>query len=654
MKREKSAFPKRNTVHRKIPGRAAAAPLVLLLLLFVLLTAAVIRQAVGDRIPAKKAAAAGSSLAGRSGVTSEGGGQAQYFGPRMFVPDASQVSESSVLPCIYLETEEEIGDSYGTARILITENLSGEEATVYEGGTQIKLRGNSTRWRDKKPYKIKLANKADLFGMGGSKHWVLLANDIDHTLIRNKLVLDFARSVGMENASRSVLVSLYLNGRYEGVYQLTEQIRVEEHRVEIHDWEDAFGERKALPAEEVEDDGVPQTGGFLLEADFYSPSDAKLSHLITAFKQPFYFNTPEYVRFDTELYQYTKDYIQSFEYALHASDHTYHAADTHYEGRGDYYDYSAGVWRSTVTESDYHSQRFDGMHYTRLFDMDSLLQNLLICEISANWDCMKNSVFLYKDIEGPAYMGPPWDFDWAFGNINMYNIDTWIPTKWQTTCGYFTREQYYQSVQWNRYLIRDPYFVMRFYELYHAVRETSVQDLLDAAEGYESYLAYDGAKNDERWGYTYTERYYSGVRPGDYGESCERLQEFLTQRIVWMDRQFADYETLLASLGAYVPDREITGELLEVTAKGDARVTVSLGAYGDRSMSAELQINGTGRMELPLSKDGTATAKIPAELLRSGGNVVEIRPVDDGGQYLYPGEKPDIPAVSGLLTFELP
>ena len=46
----------------------------------------------------------------------------------------------------------------------------------------IHVRGNSTAGQDKKPYKIKLDKKTDLFGLGGgvkNKHWVLLANCFD-------------------------------------------------------------------------------------------------------------------------------------------------------------------------------------------------------------------------------------------------------------------------------------------------------------------------------------------------------------------------------------------------------------------------------------------------------------------------------------------
>ena len=44
--------------------------------------------------------------------------------------------------------------------------------------------------------------------------------------------------------------------------------------------------------------------------------------------------------------------------------------------------------------------------------MDSLVNNFIFCEFAMNWDSMKNSFFLYKDIDGLAKIGPQWDFDW--------------------------------------------------------------------------------------------------------------------------------------------------------------------------------------------------------------------------------------------------
>ena len=106
--------------------------------------------------------------------------------------------------------------------------------------------------------------------------------------------------------------------------------------------------------------------------------------------------------------------------------------------------------------------------------MDSLVNNFIFCEFAMNWDSMKNSFFLYKDIDGLAKIGPQWDFDWAWGNRNMYWINTWYPTSWHTTENAFTVEQYYQTVQWNRMLIRDPYFLTLAYEKWHQIRGTVI------------------------------------------------------------------------------------------------------------------------------------------------------------------------------------
>ena len=249
----------------------------------------------------------------------------------MITPET--IREYSVLPVLELTVENNIGDNYETGTMVLSDV---SKQVLYEGGLEIKLRGNSTRYLNKRPYKIKLETKSDLFAMGENKHWVLLANDIDHTLIRNKITLDFASAIGMKFASESQLVSLFLNGNYQGVYQLCEHIRVGEERVDIYDWEDYFlaeewSEELDMKQEEFEEAAnTPQTGGFLLEADFYALRESKLAKVVTNFRQPFYFNTPEEISEDSELVTYTKNYIQSFEYALHSEDYIYNSDDKHY------------------------------------------------------------------------------------------------------------------------------------------------------------------------------------------------------------------------------------------------------------------------------------------------------------------------------------
>ncbi len=537
------------------------------------------------------------------------------------------IRDYSVLPVLELTVENRIGDVYETGTMVLSDTA---EQVVYEGGLEIKLRGNSTRYQNKRPYKIKLETKSDLFGMGKNKHWVLLANDIDHTLIRNKITLDFADAIGMKFTSESVLVSVFLNGNYQGVYQLCEHIRIGKERVNVYDWEDYFTseewhEGMDMKQEEfAEAQNTPQTGGFLLEADFYAFSESNLAKVVTNFRQPFYFNKPEELPEDSELLAYARNYIQSFEYALHSEDYIYNSDDPHYSAFSVQYDGADAGWFTVYNEEDYTDPTFDGYHYSRLFDMDSLVQNFMVCELTMNWDSMKNSTFLYKDIEGPAYMGPVWDYDWAYGNINMYRIDTYITDDWHTTNNYFTHEQFYQSMQWNHYLIKDPYFLMKVYEKYKAIRQNEIKDLMDSLDYYRKLLACDGALNDKRWNY--------GGRNGEkYAKACNSLKNFIYDRVAWLDRQFADFDTLVNSLGYYQPEDCIQVE--NVTA-GAEEYTITVAVDGVPATEVEYQINGVNLVRATVA-DGVCTVTVPAAWFTEGMDMIHIRPVDENGNYYY-------------------
>ena len=127
-------------------------------------------------------------------------------------------------------------DKTNTAKVNV-EIYSAEGAVVYQSDSayngKFHGRGNST-WRcAKKPYRLKLPNSVDLFGMGASRKWVLLANAYDETQMRNKLVYDFAAQLGTLWAPDSVYVDLYADGQYLGLYQLTEAMEVSESRLNI-------------------------------------------------------------------------------------------------------------------------------------------------------------------------------------------------------------------------------------------------------------------------------------------------------------------------------------------------------------------------------------------------------------------------------------
>ncbi len=96
------------------------------------------------------------------------------------------------------------------------DDISGAEA-------KIKGRGNSTWEQPKKPYTLKFGEKTSLFGIGPSKSWVLLADYLDKSMLRNRMSQSVAETLGVEPLS-SQHVNLYLNGEYAGVYLLIEKI----------------------------------------------------------------------------------------------------------------------------------------------------------------------------------------------------------------------------------------------------------------------------------------------------------------------------------------------------------------------------------------------------------------------------------------------
>src|SRR5690606_15429476 len=103
-----------------------------------------------------------------------------------------------------------------------TFSLSGENLVTTEGNLEIRGRGNSTWSWPKKPYKLKLEDSEPLLGMPKSKHWVLLANYADKTLMRNDIAFMFGKSIGMEYTPRAKYAEVTMNDAYQGVYQLVE------------------------------------------------------------------------------------------------------------------------------------------------------------------------------------------------------------------------------------------------------------------------------------------------------------------------------------------------------------------------------------------------------------------------------------------------
>ena len=115
---------------------------------------------------------------------------------------------------------EEIDHDEYTAAAIEVYSPNGKR-DYYSEEALIKGRGNTSWYNEvagKKPYQIKLDEAVSLCGMKKSDKWALLANRVDPTKMKNKLIYDLASEIGMEYAIESDWIDLYIDNEYMGNY----------------------------------------------------------------------------------------------------------------------------------------------------------------------------------------------------------------------------------------------------------------------------------------------------------------------------------------------------------------------------------------------------------------------------------------------------
>ncbi len=228
---------------------------------------------------------------------------------------------------------------------------------------KIRGRGNYT-WTgfDKKPYRLKLDSKAKLMGMKKSKHFVLMAGADDNlAFLRNIVGYELSRRMGMPWTPSAEPVEVVLNGDYIGLYFLTENIRVDEDRVNIVEQAD-----NATDPYEI-------TGGWLVEIDNYDTDPHITIREGNGKTIWFTYKTPEELSADQEAYLYAE--TEAMDDAIYTTDK------------------SSTAWES-------------------LIDIDRLARFYVIQEIMDNTESFHGSCYLHKEIgyDTKWMFGPVWDF----------------------------------------------------------------------------------------------------------------------------------------------------------------------------------------------------------------------------------------------------
>ena len=287
---------------------------------------------------------------------------------------AQQYQQLTDVPTVYIETENSQDITSKEDYLKCTFTMVDGTDTLRLENTQIRGRGNSSWWNsEKKPYRVKFDKKQHLLGedFANAKNWTLLANHGDKTMIRNALTYQLGRFIGMKFCPAAKFVDLYLNGKYRGTYQISDQVQVHKKRVE-----------------------VDEDNGWLLEVvNEYSKEEP----LITSTRYSIMYNIKNP---DDDLLTVDKriaigQWITAFEAAVACND---------------YQDPMKG-YRAYIDETDF-------------------INWYVGAELTGNIDALY-SIYMYKEAdEQKMHFGPLWDLDLGYDNSSekslLHNMEAFL------------------------------------------------------------------------------------------------------------------------------------------------------------------------------------------------------------------------------------
>ena len=270
------------------------------------------------------------------------------------------------LPILYLDTQ------YG-AKIVSKTDYVKASVSLEDGGAvtepqacNVRGRGNTTWEWPKKPYLLKFDSKVSFFGYPAHKRWILLANFMDRTMMRNLVSMKVSSMTSLAWTPRCQSVELVLNGEHQGNYLLIEQVRVDKNRVNIGD------------------------NGFLFESDFHYDNEIQWMDPHGKCVQfgsggiPFGIKSPDSDEITAEQVQAGKDLIARTAEAIYGPD---------------FRDPEKG--------------------YAAYIDVDSFIDYWIVFEVMGNHELGNpGSVYYHCAPGGKLTAGPCWDFDWGILSYN--------------------------------------------------------------------------------------------------------------------------------------------------------------------------------------------------------------------------------------------
>lgn len=261
---------------------------------------------------------------------------------------------------------------------------SGEYEKDVSGMT-IKVRGNSSAYSEKQPFKIRLQQKGDMLRRHDPRYednnWVLIY-EASYTL-NNLLARLVCNMTKMEWVPDGEYVNVIFNGHFRGLYFLSESVdRNPQSRI-----------------------NVDKQTGYIIELD------------------PYWWN--EDVYFDTQLTEGSPYTRYTFKYP---------DSDDVTEEQIAYISEEMTATERSIMDSTYAEH----------IDVESFVKWALTHEILGTWDAQGSNTYLSKydnTPESKMKLGPPWDFDTilqTYGEWSNMHDSMLLPWFWGDPNGMFT------------------------------------------------------------------------------------------------------------------------------------------------------------------------------------------------------------------------
>lgn len=298
---------------------------------------------------------------------------------------------------------------YNYVGATINVNSFGEGYDINDAVSKVKVRGNYTSSYDKKPIRIKFNKKQSMLGLNNGnkfKSWVLLAEWKDTSMLRNTIASFIGNSM-MESeghfASDFRPVKVYLNGEYNGVYNLVEQQQIDPDRINI-------------PESKLPTDGVKT--GYFIEYDGYYKNEPSIQTFTLNYSGQNSGNAGYTVTNDImnqEQHDFVSNCMQNIWNVV------YDAIKRNHD------DLTINPFHTLTSDGEYAIDTSTSVEeaVSKVIDIDSLVDMFILHDISEDRDIGFSSFNFSLDMSEAGdrkltYVSP-WDFDYAYGNSTWGN-----------------------------------------------------------------------------------------------------------------------------------------------------------------------------------------------------------------------------------------